>query len=253
MPGLAPPPVLDHGAFDRDGFAILESVLTDAETDHLTQALAAYTEAPGTLKREDEVYGGRNLLRRCPPARKLARSARLRSIAEAAIGPGAFPVRGLFFDKTGTANWSVPWHQDLTIAVTQRLDIPGFEAWTRKAGIDHVRPPTDVLAGMVTLRVHLDDCPETNGPLRVIPGSHREGRLGAEATRNWLERQEIRSCLVGRGGVVAMRPLILHASSPSDLPGHRRVIHIEYAAEPLPGGLSWYDGPQNDSESESGS
>ena len=31
--------------------------------------------------------------------------------------PGAFVVRGLFFDKTPTTNWNLPWHQDMTIAV----------------------------------------------------------------------------------------------------------------------------------------
>jgi hypothetical protein len=36
-----------------------------------------------------------------------------------------------------------------------------------------------------------------------------------------------------------MRPLLLHASSPAADPRHRRVIHLEFAAEPLPGGLEW--------------
>ncbi len=253
MPQLAPPPALDRDAFGRDGVAVLDGVLTDEEIGDLTQALAEYTKAPGVLRREDEVYGGRDLLRRCPAVRELARSGPLLAIASDALGRDAFPVRGLFFDKTGTANWSVPWHQDLTIAVKERHAVEGFEAWTRKAGIDHVRPPAEILGRMVTIRVHLDDCPATNGPLRVIPGSHRAGRLGAIETRNWLERSETRECLVDRGGVVVMRPLILHASSPSEVPGHRRVVHIEYAAESLPGGLSWFDGIENESESESGS
>ena len=41
------------------------------------------------------------------------------------------------------------------------------------------------------------------------------------------------------GGVLAMRPLVLHASSASDSPGHRRVIHIEFGCQPLPGDLQW--------------
>jgi hypothetical protein len=37
-----------------------------------------------------------------------------------------------------------------------------------------------------------------------------------------------------------MRPLLLHASASARVPGHRRVIHLEYAAESLPDGLEWY-------------
>jgi ectoine hydroxylase-related dioxygenase (phytanoyl-CoA dioxygenase family) len=94
---------------------------------------------------------------------------------------------------------------------------------------------------MLTLRVHLDDSDAARGPLRVVPGSHAEGRLDAEATRRWLRRAEPRACLVPRGGVLAMRPLLLHASSPADTPGRRRVVHLEYAADPLPGGVEWFE------------
>ncbi len=45
------------------------------------------------------------------------------------------------------------------------------------------------------------------------------------------------------GGLVVMRPLLLHASSPAKSPGHRRVVHIEYAAAELADGLKWYEAP----------
>jgi hypothetical protein len=38
-----------------------------------------------------------------------------------------------------------------------------------------------------------------------------------------------------------MRPLILHASSAALEPRRRRVIHLEYAADTLPGELEWFD------------
>jgi ectoine hydroxylase-related dioxygenase (phytanoyl-CoA dioxygenase family) len=156
-------------------------------------------------------------------------------------GPGAFVVRGLLFDKTPEANWPVPWHQDLTIAVKARCEAPGYGPWTVKGGVPHVRPPIDVLEGMLTLRVHLDDCDESRGPLRVLPGSHTRGRLDAEETRRWLDRVAPVSCLVPRGGVLLMRPLILHASSPAEVPLHRRVVHLEYAADRLPGNVEWFE------------
>src|SRR5262245_7189469 len=85
---------------------------------------------------------------------------------EPILGPGAFVVRGLFFDKTPRANWKVSWHQDLTIAVRVRIEAPGFGPWSLKAGVVHVQPPAEILERMATVRLHLDDCSESNGPLR---------------------------------------------------------------------------------------
>jgi hypothetical protein len=63
----------------------------------------------------------------------------------------------------------------------------------------------------------------------VVPDSHRDGVLtDAEVhTRAQSARSEV--CIVARGGVVAMRPLIIHASSKVRDHAPRRVIHIEYA------------------------
>ena len=103
------------------------------------------------------------------------------------LGPGSFVVRG-FFRQDPEANWPVPWHQDLTIAVKARIEAPGYGPWTVKGGVPHVRPPIAVLKAMLTLRVHLDDCDATQGPLRVLPGSHTRGRLDAGEIRGWLDR-----------------------------------------------------------------
>ena len=110
-----------------------------------------------------------------------------------------------------------------------------------KGGVPHVRPPIAVLKAMLTLRVHLDDCDATQGPLRVLPGSHTRGRLDAGEIRGWLDRVPPVTCLVPRGGVLLMRPLILHASSPATDPRHRRVVHLEYAALRLPGNVDWFE------------
>ncbi len=160
------------------------------------------------------------------------------------LGPGAFAVRGLLFDKTPTANWGVPWHQDLTIAIKRRVEAPGFGPWTVKGGVPHVRPPVEVLERMVTIRLHLDDVDSENGPLLVVPGSHRQGRLNVASSQEWLDKNCAQACLVSRGGVLMMRPLLLHASSPSNGSAHRRVVHLEYATGPLPFGLEWYEAPR---------
>ena len=228
-------------AVDRDGFAVVPEVIDDATIESLVDAIDHAGPLDAVLRRDEEVYGMRDLLRAIPEVRQLAGSWGLLDLVESVLGPGAFAVRGLLFDKTMTANWSVPWHQDLTIAVRSRIDAPGFGPWNVKAGIPHVRPPIEVLEGMLTLRIHLDDCEAGQGPLRVLPGSHLGGKLNAGATQDWLEREPAVSCLVPRGGVVMMRPLLLHASSAATEPRRRRVIHLEYASKLLPEGVDWFE------------
>jgi ectoine hydroxylase-related dioxygenase (phytanoyl-CoA dioxygenase family) len=150
-----------------------------------------------------------------------------------------FPVRALFFDKTPVTNWKVAWHQDLSIAVAERRDVPGFSGWSLKDGVWHVQPPASVLERMITLRLHLDDCGTENGPLKVIPGSHREGRLSRERIEWWKTHGEVVECHVPACGALLMRPLLLHSSSPARQPAHRRVLHVEFASESLPAGLQW--------------
>jgi hypothetical protein len=227
--------------FEARGFAIVTGVLSVDQVDSLARAIDGAGEGPAVLRREGALYGMRDALRGLPEIRELARSEALLDLVRPALGPKAFAVRALLFDKTPGANWGVPWHQDLTIAVKARVDAPGFGPWTVKAGIDHVRPPIGVLERMVTLRIHVDDCGPDQGPLRVLPGSHRDGLLGAERTRRRLERDRPVACLVDRGDVVMIRPLLLHASSPAEAPGRRRVVHLEYAADPLPDGLDWFE------------
>jgi ectoine hydroxylase-related dioxygenase (phytanoyl-CoA dioxygenase family) len=228
-------------AIDRDGFAVVPEVVTPPAVASLIAALEAKGPGPAVLERGGRAYAMRDLLREVPEARRLAGSAPLRALVRTVLGPGAFVVRGLLFDKTPEANWPVPWHQDLTIAVKARLDAPGYGPWTVKGGVPHVRPPIDVLEGMLTLRVHLDDCDASRGPLRVLPGTHARGRLDAGEARRELDRVPPVACLVPRGGVLLMRPLILHASSPAEEPRHRRVVHLEYAADRLPGDVEWFE------------
>jgi hypothetical protein len=164
---------------------------------------------------------------------------RVELIRELAHELGERPVRGIFFDKVPEANWKVPWHQDITIAVKARIDVPGFKGWSVKDGIPHVQPPVEILQQMTTVRISLDDCTPENGPLRVIPGSHLLGRLPkSEVLRRGHEGPSV-ECCVRAGGAVWMKPLLIHSSSKARLPSHRRVLHLEFAGCDLPGGLEW--------------
>ena len=176
-----------------------------------------------------------------PFARKLACSPGIVQLTAAILGADCFAVRGILFDKTQRGNWKVPWHQDLTIAVRSKRDVAGFGPWSVKAGIPHVQAPPAVLERMLAVRIHLDDCGAGNGPLRVIPGSHRNGILSPTETQTWCRQVPARNCHVPRGGVLLMRPLLLHSSSEALVPSHRRVLHLEFAATALPAGLEWHE------------
>jgi hypothetical protein len=228
--------------FESCGFKVLPNMVSPIKVESLITALARPQSRPSAqLRKAGSVYGARNLLRVCPAVAELALSSDFRSLAVATLGPAAFPARALYFDKAQGANWGVAWHQDLTIAVTKRIEAPGFSAWSVKSGVTHVQPPLDILQRMVTLRVHLDNCGADNGALRVLPRSHRGGVLTPEEITRWEKTEQPFTVEVPRGGVLVMRPLLLHSSLPAVKPSHRRVIHIEYGAGPLPNGLEWFD------------
>jgi hypothetical protein len=229
-----------------DGYAIAHSVISREIIVELIDTLAesARQEPIGLT---DRAYAIRNLLG-IDQVRRLANSPALRRLIEPHLGVGAHPVRGILFDKTRTANWKVAWHQDRSIAVKQRIEVPGYGPWSVKAGVQHVQPPIEVLDKMLTLRLHLDDCGEDNGPLCVIPGSHTGGILSDETIAMWRSGASPAKCICQAGGAVLMRPLLLHASASARLPGHRRVIHIEYAAALLAGGLEWFEAPKGRAE-----
>jgi ectoine hydroxylase-related dioxygenase (phytanoyl-CoA dioxygenase family) len=234
---MTPPSYLD--AIEHDGFALVPGVASADEAGRLLDALAE-VDRSAAIARRGSVHAVRNLLEAVPRVRELARSPAVRALVEPVLGAECFVVRGILFDKTPEANWKVSWHQDLTIAVRQPREAPGFGPWSEKAGIPHVQPPARVLERMLTVRVHLDECGPQNGPVQVIPGSHRAGRLAPEQIDRWRQEAPAVPCTSPRGGALVMRPLILHASSPSTLPAHRRVVHLEFAAEELPHGLEWH-------------
>lgn len=169
----------------------------------------------------------------------LAADGAVGRVAASVLGLACRAVRAVLFDKTAAANWALAWHQDRTVAVTERRDVPGFGPWTRKAGLLHVAPPATVLEGMVTLRVHLDSVPAGNAPLLVAPGSHRLGRIPEAEVPGVVARCGTSACLAAPGDVWLYATLILHASEAAAVPARRRVLQVDYAACELPGGLRW--------------
>lgn len=218
--------------FENDGFILLKSVVSSEQIEQLTTAVEA-------ARLEQAAAGVRNLLSRCSAVNAFAKSSVAFKIAEEILGVAAMPVRAILFDKTPAANWYVTWHQDLSIPVKNKIDSEGFGPWSMKDGIQHVQPPAAILEKMVSLRIHLDACSDSNGAIKFIAGSHRAGLLAPEQLAWWRDNHNSVVCPAERGDIIAMRPLVLHSSSLSELPDHRRVLHLEYASATLPSGMEW--------------
>ena len=230
--------MIDKQQFGKDGFAIVPDLFPTSECEALAFELTELLEQQ--QRANPKARGGlRNVLRISPLSASVASSESIRSIVSDLLGGTAFSVRAILFDKTDGANWGVPWHQDLAIAVAERKETEGFGPWSLKEGVVHVQPPLHILAGMATVRLHLDDCNADNGALRALPGSHLSGELSSDEIAAWSAKSSSVTCELLVGGAVVMRPLLLHASSPAKNPSHRRVFHIEYAATELPNGLKW--------------
>jgi ectoine hydroxylase-related dioxygenase (phytanoyl-CoA dioxygenase family) len=229
----APPSLVAE--VNEAGFAIAHAAANEKFLDEWLSAVQDLSAATGG----EITYGLRGLLARSERCRALAMQPALLDLARAVLGPPARVVKGIYFDKNPSANWLVPWHQDLTITVRERREAPGFGPWSVKDGLPHVQPPTEIMENIIALRVHLDDAGADNGALRVLPGTHQRGRIpGAEIPRLAREITPV-ICAAKRGDVLIMRPLLLHSSPICAAPRHRRVIHLEYTTADLPGGLEW--------------
>lgn len=219
----------DALTFARDGAQRFRSALGSAVLHGVESALAVLPRDQAGVR----IHG-------VVPLRPfLAPSGPVGGVAVSVLGAGCRPVRAILFDKTPATNWSLGWHQDRTVAVAARMDVEGFGPWTVKNGLVHVAPPFELLAGMVTLRVHLDPVPATNAPLLVAPGSHRLGRIPEAEVPGVVRRYGTSACLAEAGDVWLYATPILHASDAALEPRRRRVLQVDFAAGDLPGGLEW--------------
>lgn len=221
--------------YAEKGSFMLKNTINEGDIQRLINSLNVF-------ETDINHYGIRDLMNKVPCIRDLAFSVPLLSIAQKILGKKAQPIRAVFFDKLPGANWNVAWHQDTSIAVKAKADIPGFSAWRKRQGVMHVEPPEEYLASIVTLRVHLDLTNTETGVLRVIPGSHRNGWISSRNILAIVEKSAVKECTANSGDVLVMNPLLFHASRKATQPQHRRIIHLEYSAMSLPAPLEWYEG-----------
>jgi len=204
----------------EEGFAIESSVLSSNECDCLIADIAK-------VNRPNRRAGIRNLMSNLA-VRSVASDQRLISIAKRFVGQSAVPFRATLFEKSGRVNWLVVWHQDTVLPLEKRSDSEEWGPWSLKAGVLYAHAPARVLSKVIALRIHLDASTELNGPLRVVPETHRFGVLPEIEVIRIAHARDSVECVGSKGSVIAMRPLLIHASSKmvDDVP--RRVLHIEY-------------------------
>jgi ectoine hydroxylase-related dioxygenase (phytanoyl-CoA dioxygenase family) len=164
----------------------------------------------------------------------VARDPRMMRIAREILGDAALPFRATLFEKLPDSNWLVAWHQDTAVPLVERVERDGWGPWSVKDGVIYAHAPATALERVLALRLHLDDSTKKNGPLRVLPGTQGLGVLTDDQIHALSESTEPADCLMPLGGVIAMRPLVIHASSKSQADIPRRVLHIEYAASVAP-------------------
>jgi ectoine hydroxylase-related dioxygenase (phytanoyl-CoA dioxygenase family) len=216
-------------AFPDNGYAMVESVLNAKQCQALIDQVST-----GEVARA----GSRNLLHdaRCT---RLAVSLKGNAAIAAHLPAAAVAVQCTLFDKSPGKNWLVALHQDLSIPVRQRTTHPDCTGWSEKEGVLFVQPPISVLNSLVAVRVHLDECGRGAGALRVVPSSHRNGRLTEGEAREQRRAHGEVELFANRGDALLMRPLLLHASSKATAAVRRRVLHFVFGPPELPHGLTW--------------
>lgn len=218
------------GTLEAAGFELLPDVVSGprcAELAGKIEALAIESAGSRTLLEEDW-------------CRHLASTMRQHPRIAPLLPDRAVAVQCTLFDKTPARNWQVTFHQDVAIPVRARVNSPSCSAWSEKQGALFVQPPVAVLSELVAMRLHLDDCGPDNGPLRLVPGSHRLGRLSTAQAIQCRDELGESPCIAARGSALIMRPLLLHASSKARANAPRRVLHFLMGPPQLPLGLEWH-------------
>lgn len=221
----------------HDGFTVIDDIYTGAEVKSIISAIESADKTGPLFRQTDDVFAIRQFLNAVPNVAPLLFNDRLKSVIANVFGDDYFVVKSIYFDKPESSNWFVAWHQDLTISVDNKIDIAGYDPWTVKHNQFSVQPPLNILQDNFTIRIHLDDTNEGNGALKVLSGSHLKEIYRTESI-NWQQETEV-SCNVQTGGIMIMRPLLMHASNRTTNNRKRRVVHVEFSRAKLAEGIDW--------------
>lgn len=222
---------------DQKGFSIINSIYSLEEVEYIGKFIDAQNSQNATFRKSEDLFAIRQFLKELPEIKSLVFNEKLKSVIKSIAGQDYFIVKSIYFDKPEKSNWFVAYHQDLTISVDKKENIEGFGPWTSKHNQFAVQPTLDILENIFTIRIHLDETDENNGALKVVGESHSKNIYRPE-TIDWkIEKESF--CNVKAGGIMLMKPLLLHGSNRTSSNQRRRVIHIEFSNKTLPKPVKW--------------
>lgn len=221
----------------ENGFTVIDQIFSDEEIEKISEVIQNIDTSKETFRKSEDLFAIRQFLKEIPEVKNLIFNENLKTIIKEIFGEKYFVVKSIYFDKPEKSNWYVAYHQDLTISVDKKLELENFGPWTTKQNQFAVQPPLNILENIFTIRIHLDETNENNGALKVIPKSHAKGIYRPE-TIDWKAETET-ICNVEKGGIMIMKPLLLHGSNRTTNGRKRRVIHIEFSDMELPSELNW--------------
>jgi ectoine hydroxylase-related dioxygenase (phytanoyl-CoA dioxygenase family) len=224
-------------ALNQNGFIIIDNAFSDIEVAEINEFIETAFNDSDNFRKSKDLFAIRKVFIELPGLRKKIITDNITSIIKTLFGADYFLVKALYFDKPSLSNWFVSYHQDLSVSVNRKAEIKGFNYWTAKNNQYGVQPPIEILNTIYTIRIHLDNCTVKNGALYVIPGSHEKGIYRPEKI-DWNTESEV-VCEVPKGGIMIMKPLLLHASHKSTSDDKRRVLHLEFCNTELPEPISW--------------
>lgn len=221
----------------ENGFTVINNIFSEDEIEKISEVIQNIDTSKETFRKSEDLFAIRQFLKEIPEVKDLIFNDNVKEIIKEIFGENYFVVKSIYFDKPEKSNWYVAYHQDLTISVDKKVELENYGPWTTKQNQFAVQPPLEILENIFTIRIHLDDTDENNGALKVVPKSHSKGIYRPE-TIDWnVETENI--CNVEKGGIMIMKPLLLHGSNRTTNGKKRRVIHIEFSDKELPEVLNW--------------
>jgi ectoine hydroxylase-related dioxygenase (phytanoyl-CoA dioxygenase family) len=212
------------------GFSIVENIFNTDESNSLIKL----------IEDNSNEFSIRQLVNQIPKIQEMVfKNVEFKKLFQSICDENYFLSKAIYFNKPSKSNWFVGYHQDMSISVKERIENKNYTNWTLKKNQLGVIPPTNVLESMITFRIHLDNTDNSNGALKVIETSHNKGliRIDEDFDKSTFGNEVV--CKVDKGGVMLMKPLLLHASNKSISENDRRVIHLEFSNQEIP--MGWLE------------
>jgi ectoine hydroxylase len=206
-------------ALADEGFVLIPSLFSPAEVESLRAASDAVVAQRGPHVNQEQdshtvrmVFGAHH---QDATFGRLSRHPRVLEPLEQMLGERVHVFQSRLNAKSSFAGNGWAWHQD-------------FNQWYRQDGM---RTPRALVVG-----VFLDDVNACNGPLMVIPRSHRDGFIFVPDTME-IPFETVTAAANAHGIVPLMGPigttiffdcLLIHGSAPNISPWRRRIFYCNY-------------------------